>query len=125
MKTRITTVLCVLALVLGGCGSEPASTPDVSAAPQAATAPAPRGMPAIAGTYDVSGVTVAEGSGEARDISGTMIIAREGDRYTATFNLNTIFPFPGGGEVKSVVHEVCSEIWGSASLAACWAERIM
>ncbi|MGI9590062.1 MAG: hypothetical protein ACR2P8_01740 [Myxococcota bacterium] len=46
----------------------------------------------IGGMYEVTGVTVARESGHRREIAGTVILATEGDTYTATFNLNTTYP---------------------------------
>jgi hypothetical protein len=49
----------------------------------------------IPGMYKVEGATVDKASGERRDISGTVILAVEGDEYTATFHLATTFPGSG------------------------------
>jgi hypothetical protein len=51
--------------------------------------------PPIAGMYEVSGSTIAIGSGEKRTISGKIILAEEDGEYTATFNLTTMFPVGG------------------------------
>lgn len=48
----------------------------------------------ISGRYEVRGVTVAVESGHKRQIAGTIILAEEGGRYTATFNLDTTYPGP-------------------------------
>jgi len=72
------------------CGSA-----DQSAPPAATPEPAVQGAP-ISGMYDVSGVTTETASGHQRKLSGTIILAEEGPRYTATFNLTTTFP--GGDE---------------------------
>ena len=45
--------------------------------------------------YSVAGVTTETASGHQRKLSGTIILAEEGPRYTATFNLTTTYP---GGE---------------------------
>jgi hypothetical protein len=60
---------------------------EESAAPEAAIPGAP-----ISGMYDVAGVTTETASGQQRKISGTIILAEEGPRYTATFHLATTFP---------------------------------
>jgi hypothetical protein len=65
---------------------------EESAAPVAAASP---GVP-ISGMYEVSGVTTETASGHQRKISGTIILAEEGPRYIATFNLST--SFPGGDQ---------------------------
>ncbi len=49
----------------------------------------------IAGMYEVSGSTIAIGSGEKRTISGKIILAEQEGEYTATFNLTTMFPVGG------------------------------
>ena len=49
----------------------------------------------IPGMYKVEGATVDKASGERRDIGGTVILAVDGDEYTATFHLQTTFPGSG------------------------------
>lgn len=58
---------------------------------------------AIPGMYRVQGATVDKATGEKRDIGGTVILAVEGDAYTATFHLTTTFP---GTEADPVAAEV-------------------
>ncbi len=48
----------------------------------------------IAGMYKVTGVTVSTDTGQERQIAGAVILAQEGDQYTATFQLNTTYPGP-------------------------------
>jgi hypothetical protein len=57
----------------------------------------------IPGMYHVEGATVDKASGERRDISGTVILAVEGDEYTATFHLATNFPGSGTEPVAAEV----------------------
>ena len=57
----------------------------------------------IAGMYHVEGATVDKASGERRDISGTVILAVDGDAYTATFHLQTNFPGSGTEPVAAEV----------------------
>lgn len=88
-QTRVL-LLPLVALLLPGpfaCGGQPES-PNAPAA-AAAVEPKP-----ISGTYDVQGVTTAIGGaeGEGRRIDGTVILKRDGDDYSATFNLDTTFP---------------------------------
>lgn len=65
------------------CGQEP-EAPDVAAAAD----PVP-----ISGLYDVRGVTKPmQGPGDGRRIAGTVVLKQQGDRYTATFKLDTTFP---------------------------------
>ena len=46
----------------------------------------------IAGMYEVTGVTVSTDTGQQRQIAGTVILAQEGNQYTATFQLKTTYP---------------------------------
>ena len=57
----------------------------------------------IPGMYRVEGATVDKASGERRDISGTVILAVEGDEYTATFHLATTFPGSGTEPIAAEV----------------------
>jgi hypothetical protein len=75
--------LVLVAGLAAACG--PAEEPEAPAVEESAVAP-------IAGMYEVSGITVATGSGDQREISGRIILARDGDQYTATFSLSTLFP---------------------------------
>ncbi len=76
-------LVCAIALS-AACGPGPEAGP-VDAAPPVAAIP-------IGGLYEVSGVTRATTTGDEREISGTIILAEEGDRYIATFNLTTLYP---------------------------------
>ncbi len=79
-------LVCATALAAAcDSGPEPGS---VDAAPPKAATP-------IGGLYEVSGVTRAARTGDEREISGTIILAEEGDRYIATFNLTTFYPVGG------------------------------
>jgi len=57
----------------------------------------------IPGMYHVDGATVDKASGERREISGTVILAVDGDNYTATFHLATSFPGSGTEPVAAEV----------------------
>jgi hypothetical protein len=57
----------------------------------------------IPGMYRVSGSTVDKATGEKREIGGTVILAVEGDAYTATFHLTTAFPGSGAEPVEAEV----------------------
>jgi hypothetical protein len=85
MRSRSAVSLSLLwvASLAGGCG--PAEDPEAPVVAEMPVAP-------IAGMYEVSGITVATESGDKRDISGRIILARDGDHYTATFSLATLFP---------------------------------
>lgn len=91
MQCRLVAIL-VFSLSLG-CG---ATEPDVSGAAPEQIEPA-KFVP-ISGRYEVEGKTVAIESGYTRAISGTVILAADGDHYTATFDLTTTLPDPDGDE---------------------------
>jgi hypothetical protein len=57
----------------------------------------------IAGMYEVTGTTVTEATGQRREIAGTVILARDGSRYTATFQLNTTYPGPEAAVPAEVI----------------------
>ncbi len=78
-------VLFVLPLLACGPDTD-SSLPAVDAAPPAL----------VAGQYHVEGLTTAIESGESREIAGTVIFAQEGDAWTATFDLKTIYPSADG-----------------------------
>jgi len=57
----------------------------------------------VSGRWRVQGVTVVEGSGERRRIAGTIILVQEGDRYDATFDLDTRWPTEGTSVPADVI----------------------
>jgi hypothetical protein len=73
-------------LFVAACGGQELAAP---AGEQAVPEPLP-----IAGRYEVSGSTVDAHTGYRRDISGSVILAEEGARYSATFDLTTTYPDP-------------------------------
>jgi len=95
MASRAFVLLGAVGAILLACGSEP----DVAAPPPEA----PETIASLAGTYEVSGFTLERESGNQREISGTIIMAQEGDQYTATFNLTTLFPTPDGALKSDVI----------------------
>ena len=82
--------LCVgstlLAVSLSACGAPDSEPADVSAAPADMV---------ISGRYDVKGLTLSPGTPDRRKIQGSVIIVRQGDRYTATYELGTTWPAEG------------------------------
>lgn len=73
---RVASILGIVAIALGaGCGRT--------------EAPAEPTHRSVAGRWEVKGLTRVEGSPETRRIAGTLILAQEGDRYEATFDLET------------------------------------
>jgi hypothetical protein len=69
--------LCLAA----ACEERGQDLPDVSSAP-----------PQLSGTYQMQGVTTVVETGDTRPIRGALILAQEGETYTATFHLETSFP---------------------------------
>jgi len=47
--------------------------------------------PPIAGMYEVAGTTTEVTTGSKREISGTVILAENGDKYSASFHLDTVW----------------------------------
>ena len=92
VRTSRRLALLSAAALFAACGSEPDSV-----APQAA------GTVQLAGTYQVNGSTAVVGASESREIEGTVILAQEGDTYTATFNLQTLYPAEGGPVPAEVI----------------------
>lgn len=97
MGKQIRFALCAVVWALFGCGSGN----DVEAPSPEAAGPAE--AVSLAGMYQVSGFTVVIGSEDRRDISGTIIMAQEGDSYTATFNLVTEFPTVDGSVKSDII----------------------
>jgi hypothetical protein len=83
MRDRILSELAGTALFALACGSAPEPAEPDAAAREA--------LP-IAGMYSVEGVTTETATGHQRKLAGTIILAEEGPRYTATFNLTTTYP---------------------------------
>lgn len=88
MTPRLLPVL-ILLLVHSGCDSGP--DPE-----------APKLDGDFSGLYDVVGSSEEVGSGESRGLTGTVVLRQEGDRYTATFELDTHFPY-GDAKVAATV----------------------
>ena len=88
-------VLSASMLALSGCGSE-SGVPTDATTPPVKASPPDRIPPSLSGMYRVEGVTTVKGTGMEREIKGTVILAQEGDRYTATFSLATTFPTEEG-----------------------------
>lgn len=60
-------------------------------------------IPAISGHYRVKGLTRDPTSPHERKITGSVILVQDGDRYTATYELQTTFPAEGGFTDAEVV----------------------
>lgn len=96
--------ILLLCLHLPACGGES----------QVASAPPEAARTSIAGTYRVQGLTTVIGSDASRAISGTLIVAQEGEAYTATFDLQTDYPAPGGAVRADVIGTADGTIEGTA-----------
>jgi hypothetical protein len=95
MTIRRALVLSVLTWAFVACAPEgevEAPSPGAPEAPvEAAKQPA-----SIAGTYEMDGLTVERRSGQKRKISGTIVVAQDGARFTASLHLRTTYPTPDG-----------------------------
>lgn len=95
----------VLALALAACGQE--------AGEQAAPAAEETGPAQVAGMYKVKGLTTVIGTENSREISGNVILAQDGAKYTATFDLETMYPGPDGEVPAEVVGDGKGTITGN------------
>ena len=93
MQIRSTLAVAALASLLACGAPEPEVVTEVEVGEE---------VP-IPGMYRVSGATVDKATSEKRDIGGTVILAVEGDTYTATFHLTTTFPGTGSDPVAAEV----------------------
>lgn len=96
MRIRNFSILALALLVVGACGPGPESGSADEALPDVESRSPDSSGTSISGLYEVTGTTTELESGDEREISGTVILAQTGDRYTSTFNLRTMFPTPGG-----------------------------
>jgi hypothetical protein len=92
MTARAASLILALALAVPGCGESGVEPPQEVA----------EAIP-IPGLYEVEGETVDRETGEKRKISGTVILAVDGDRYTATYHLATIMPGTAANPVAAEV----------------------
>jgi hypothetical protein len=89
-----------LALMLAASCQRDQGGADVAAAP-----PRDAEAPVLSGKWEVEGVTVEKTSGKTRQITGTIILAEEGGRYTSTFDLDTVLPSKDGPMHAEVIGE--------------------
>ncbi len=85
----------LVGLALAACGQE--------AGEQAAPAAEETGPAQVAGMYKVEGLTTVIGTDNSREISGNVILVQDGASYTATFDLETMYPGPDGEVPAEVV----------------------
>ncbi len=95
MRARALSILCAAFLFAPACGSGPENGEAGETAPVGAVPPA-YGETSIAGLYEVTGLTTELETGDQREVAGTLILSQQGDRYTSTFSLRTMFPTPLG-----------------------------
>jgi hypothetical protein len=89
----------------------------------ASTARAPEeSLDARSGTYQVRGVTVQASHGQLREISGTVLLSVEGDRYDARFELVTSDPVRGEAVPVEVRGEGKGFVIGSTLTGVTWQE---
>ncbi|HZO09723.1 MAG TPA: hypothetical protein VFC77_10095, partial [Myxococcota bacterium] len=96
MERRHRSIALAAALLAALCACSGEEEREVAAEESGEEVPIP-------GMYKVEGATVDKASGERRDISGTVILAVEGDEYTATFHLATTFPGSGTDPIAAEV----------------------
>lgn len=65
--------------------------------------PEPSGPVDLTGTWRLRGNTTVVAGGETRAISGSVILVQDGESYTATFALETLYPTPGGALPAEVI----------------------
>lgn len=100
--------LAAAALILSpACGSQ---APETETPPPTGAAAAT----AFTGTFHVSGRTVEKASGASRDIAGLVVIVADEGSYTASYELETLFPTPGGPTEAQVIGTGRGTIEGSA-----------
>jgi hypothetical protein len=102
VAATVATLIGVTAVLALACSDE---TLPVSSKPPADALP-------ISGMYEVSGVTVDLTSRDEREISGRVILNREGATYTATFDLDTLFPTEHGRLEADVIGSGSGSIEG-------------
>lgn len=95
--TRTLAAAALLLLPLS-CGSNDEAAVREATLPAVGAAPAP-----FSGTFRVTGRTVEKTSGATRDISGTVVLVQDEEGYRASFDLETLFPTPGGPTAAQVV----------------------
>lgn len=95
MRARALSILCAAFLFAPACGSGPENVEAGETAP-VGVAPPGFGETSIAGLYEVTGLTTELETGDQREVAGTLILSQQGDRYTSTFSLRTMFPTPSG-----------------------------
>jgi len=88
MKLRTLALMCASTSLIISCNTT--SNDSFSTRSQLAADPLLNTSP-VSGRYDVKGYSVPEGSHEKRKISGTVMLAVEEGRYTATYDLMTSY----------------------------------
>ncbi len=113
MGRTLALVLLAASWGLAGCGG---GEPETAAKAPVAT---------VSGTYKVEGTTIDKKSGAKRAISGTIILAQEGDRYTATFDLDTTYPTPDGNLPADVIGKGEGQIEGNVLKGTAQTQLVM
>jgi hypothetical protein len=84
VRTLVTLLVACCGLVACGPDGEPTKGATTSRPEPAAAS--------VAGMYEIEGSTADQGGGREREITGTILLAEEGARYRASFNLETEYP---------------------------------
>jgi hypothetical protein len=104
MKFRTLPILVVSLVVLLACGAEREATESTAPeTPAVETAPPGKIPPSLSGMYEIKGTTTVIGTKMERGISGTVILAQQGSRYTTTFSLETTYPTETGPVEADVI----------------------
>ena len=108
MSPRVLALAAAALILPPACGSQ-TSEPESPPPPVGAAAAA-----AFTGTFQVSGRTVETEGGASRDIAGLVVIVANEGAYTASYELETLFPTPGGPTEAQVVGTGKGSIEGSS-----------
>lgn len=85
------------AALLAGCGPGPTESPSGEGGQAAESAIN------VSGLYEVKGTTTVLSTGDTREIAGKVILSQDGNRYSSTFSLSTVFPTPEGSRNTDVI----------------------
>lgn len=77
--------------------------PGASAPPELSARETEPAEVTVSGTYRVAGVTEELEGGATRPIDGTIVLTQDGDGYTASFQLSTLYPSPSGQHRAAVI----------------------
>lgn len=103
MTARFLPALTLILLLQSGCSSGSDSEASQSNSD-------------FSGLYDVRGFSEEIGSGESRELAGTVVLRQEGDHYSATFELDTRFPYGDTSVAATVIGQGSGSVNGTTLL---------